>query len=168
MEGTKKVKSRSIHQYSWNSEVDTTWISLIGWPHKTSIIEWPSYELFNYDFWGWKVQDKRLDVLKVRGWKVWEEWIVLQPFGRTDGRHYISASIFFRHCRSFCKSYVHSQYLVRSCIDWPLCHLRCHLRPNSWNCVCFYWTRLNVSFTNYDYKMWGADSPIKLIFCQPL
>ena len=26
----------SFHQYSWNSEVDTTWISLIGSPHKTS------------------------------------------------------------------------------------------------------------------------------------
>ena len=35
--GQKKIKSRSFHQYSWNSEVDTTWISLIGWPHKTSI-----------------------------------------------------------------------------------------------------------------------------------
>ena len=28
----------SFHQYSWNSEVETTWISLIGWPQKTSII----------------------------------------------------------------------------------------------------------------------------------
>ena len=27
----------SFHQYSWNSEVETTWISLIGWQHKTSI-----------------------------------------------------------------------------------------------------------------------------------
>ena len=36
MEGTKKIKSMSFHQYSWNSEVDTTWISLIGWHHKTS------------------------------------------------------------------------------------------------------------------------------------
>ena len=35
MEGTKK-KSMSFHQYSWNSEVETTWISLIGWHHKTS------------------------------------------------------------------------------------------------------------------------------------
>ena len=26
----------SFHQYSWNYEVDTTWISLIGWPQKTS------------------------------------------------------------------------------------------------------------------------------------
>ena len=34
--GTKKSKSRSFHQYSWNSEVETTWISLIGWHHKTS------------------------------------------------------------------------------------------------------------------------------------
>ena len=36
MEGTKKIKSTSFHQYSWNSEVQTTWISLIGWHHKTS------------------------------------------------------------------------------------------------------------------------------------
>ena len=36
MEGTKKIKSTSFHQYSWNFEVETTWISLIGWPHKTS------------------------------------------------------------------------------------------------------------------------------------
>ena len=36
MEGTKKMKSMSFHQYSWNSEVETTWISLIGWHHKTS------------------------------------------------------------------------------------------------------------------------------------
>jgi hypothetical protein len=34
--GQKKVKPKSFHQYSWNSEVETTWISLIGWPHKTS------------------------------------------------------------------------------------------------------------------------------------
>ena len=38
MEGTKKIKSMSFHQYSWNSEVETTWISLIGWHHKTSNI----------------------------------------------------------------------------------------------------------------------------------
>ena len=36
MEGTKKIKSMSFHQYSWNSEVWTTWISLICWHHKTS------------------------------------------------------------------------------------------------------------------------------------
>ena len=34
MEGMKKIKSMSFHQYSWNSEVKTT--SLIGWHHKTS------------------------------------------------------------------------------------------------------------------------------------
>ena len=38
MEGTKKIKSTSFHQYSWNSEVETNWISLIGWHHKTSSI----------------------------------------------------------------------------------------------------------------------------------
>ena len=30
------MKSMSSHQYPWNSEVETTWISLIGWHHKTS------------------------------------------------------------------------------------------------------------------------------------
>ena len=30
------IKTTSFHQYSWNSEVETTWIRLIGWPHKTS------------------------------------------------------------------------------------------------------------------------------------
>ena len=39
----EKIKSRSFHQYSWNSEVDTTWISLIDWPHKTSITYWPLF-----------------------------------------------------------------------------------------------------------------------------
>ena len=34
--GQKKIKPKSFLQYSWNSEVETTWISLIGWPHKTS------------------------------------------------------------------------------------------------------------------------------------
>ena len=38
MEGTKKIKSMSLHQYSWNSEVEKTWISLIDWHHKTSTI----------------------------------------------------------------------------------------------------------------------------------
>ena len=28
----------SFHQYSWNSEVETTWISFIGWHHKISTI----------------------------------------------------------------------------------------------------------------------------------
>ena len=34
--GTKKMFSRSFHQYSWNSEVETTWKSLICWQHRTS------------------------------------------------------------------------------------------------------------------------------------
>ena len=45
MEGTKKIKSTSFHQYSWNSEVETTWISLIGWYHKTSSVYWHDYIL---------------------------------------------------------------------------------------------------------------------------
>ena len=45
MEGTKKIKSTSFHQYSWNSEVETTWISLIGWHHKTSNNYLPIYSL---------------------------------------------------------------------------------------------------------------------------
>ena len=36
MKGMKKIKSMSSHQYSWNSEVETTWIILICWHHKTS------------------------------------------------------------------------------------------------------------------------------------
>ena len=39
VEGTKKIKTLSFHQYSWNSEVEKTWITLIGWPHKTSTVE---------------------------------------------------------------------------------------------------------------------------------
>ena len=39
--GQKKIKSKSFHQYSWNSEVETTWISLIDWHHKTSNILCP-------------------------------------------------------------------------------------------------------------------------------
>ena len=45
MEGMKKTKSTSFHHYSWNSEVETTWISLIGWHHKTSIQYWWFYLL---------------------------------------------------------------------------------------------------------------------------
>ena len=45
-----KFKSSSFHQYSWSSEVETTWISLIGWPHRTSInylpYFWPSKQLW--------------------------------------------------------------------------------------------------------------------------
>jgi hypothetical protein len=29
-EGTKKIKTTMFHQYSYNTEVETTWISLIG------------------------------------------------------------------------------------------------------------------------------------------
>ena len=57
MEGTKKIKSMSFHQYSWNSEVETTWISLIGWHHKTSTKYVPKYaELCRgklYPYFGW-------------------------------------------------------------------------------------------------------------------
>ena len=41
MEGMKRIKSMSFHQYSWNSEAETTPISLIGWHHKTSTIYCP-------------------------------------------------------------------------------------------------------------------------------
>ena len=54
MEGTKKIKSTSFHLYSWNSEVETNWISLISWHHKTSNIhQWcfihPAFLAFNQD-----------------------------------------------------------------------------------------------------------------------
>ena len=35
-EGTKKLKTTLFHWYSWNSEVETTWNSLICWRHRTS------------------------------------------------------------------------------------------------------------------------------------
>ena len=39
MKGMKKIESMSLHQYSWNSEIETTWIILIGWHHKTSTVK---------------------------------------------------------------------------------------------------------------------------------
>ena len=42
---TKKIKSTSCHQYS---EVETTWISLIGWHHKISNKYVCSIELYTY------------------------------------------------------------------------------------------------------------------------
>ena len=38
MEGTKQIKLISFHQCSINYEVETTWICLISWDHKTSIL----------------------------------------------------------------------------------------------------------------------------------
>ena len=38
--GIKKLRSMLFHQYSWNSEVETTWISLICWAHRTSSMYW--------------------------------------------------------------------------------------------------------------------------------
>ena len=37
-EGTISKKRRLFHWFSRNSELEATWISLIGWPHKTSSI----------------------------------------------------------------------------------------------------------------------------------
>ena len=34
--GTKKIKTTLFHWYSWNSELETTWNSWIGWRHRTS------------------------------------------------------------------------------------------------------------------------------------
>ena len=39
MEGKKKIKSTW-----WNSEVETTWISLIGWPHETFRLKYLLYQ----------------------------------------------------------------------------------------------------------------------------
>ena len=40
-EGTISKKRRPFHWFSRNSELEATWISLIGWPHKMSITYWP-------------------------------------------------------------------------------------------------------------------------------
>ena len=42
------------HQYSWNSEVETTWISLIGWPLRTST----TYILVRYARYAYNVVNK--------------------------------------------------------------------------------------------------------------
>ena len=41
VEDTKK--KMSFHQYSWNSEVETSWISLIGWPYYLSFTYYSFY-----------------------------------------------------------------------------------------------------------------------------
>ena len=41
----KKIKTTSFDQYSWNSKVEKTWISLIGWPHKTSNLQFLHFVL---------------------------------------------------------------------------------------------------------------------------
>ena len=38
-EGTISKQWRSFHWFSLNSELEATWINLIGWPHKASILE---------------------------------------------------------------------------------------------------------------------------------
>ena len=51
MEGMKKIKSTLFHQYSWNSEVETTWISLIGCHHKTSTLQCLCFRCWNSSKW---------------------------------------------------------------------------------------------------------------------
>ena len=60
MEGTKKIKSTLFHQYSWYSEVETTWISLISWHQKTSstyAIKGYMYKNWSVSLWWWWWQD---------------------------------------------------------------------------------------------------------------
>ena len=38
-----------LYQYSWNSKVETTWISLICWHHKTSITYHDTYILSSFN-----------------------------------------------------------------------------------------------------------------------
>jgi hypothetical protein len=45
----KNFKKMSFHQYSWNSEVEKTWISLIGWPHKSFIAYVKSFCMHVYE-----------------------------------------------------------------------------------------------------------------------
>ena len=56
--------SGSFHQYSWNSEVETTWKSLICWQHRMSNIYLNRDKSQNYktDFWHWKL------TLKIKFW----------------------------------------------------------------------------------------------------
>ena len=44
--------SRLFHQYSWNSVVETTWKSLIGWRHRTSSnYVFPTIRFLKIVFW---------------------------------------------------------------------------------------------------------------------
>ena len=76
MEGTKKIKSTSFHQYSWNSEVETTWISLFGWHHKTSstyacLLESSEYLFVFWTFCHWFTE------LHLIYWLSYDCWILI-------------------------------------------------------------------------------------------
>ena len=73
MKGTKKIKSMSFHQYSWNSEVEKYWISLIGWHHKTSTVYcigmWRRTILLSRLFW-YSLRVRRFSHLKIVCWNL--------------------------------------------------------------------------------------------------
>ena len=77
VEGTKKVKTKSFHQYSLNFEVEKTWISLIGWPHKTSIKEWE-----------FKAEKKRNVQLCFMSYGPILVWVMVSPYAKlATGSH---------------------------------------------------------------------------------
>ena len=49
---TKKLKSMLFHQDLWNSELETTWKSLIGWPHRMSTSCLVIFKSIHW-FWIW-------------------------------------------------------------------------------------------------------------------
>ena len=101
MEGMKKMKSMSFHQYSWNSEVETTWISLIGWHHKTSTTELLTGVVIN-DVW-----------IKIELSSSWS--YTIQNHIATINEPKVSISV--KNWRHFFKK------IVRSFVDVPICHL---------------------------------------------
>ena len=90
MEAPKKIKSMSFHQYSRNSDVETTWISLIGSHHKTSNM----YVLMNEDS-TWKSRilimprEAFRKVCKFPTFLVFTSW----GNGRGTSRHILGISI---------------------------------------------------------------------------
>ena len=97
MEGTKKIKSTSFHQYSWNYEVETTWINLIGWHHKTSSKYCHTAHCLQWKIWALKCRNVHLS------WRFWSSNSFQQFFEnaiRKGFKAYVSEEILNWHCLS--------------------------------------------------------------------
>ena len=100
-----------LHQYSWNSEVETTWISLIGWPQKMSNTYYKPKHTDQDSFQG--ICDKHLQIH--RDHKAW--WLIVANLS-----HCLCGSVFSQ------KKCVHQLYLDNGTyrhlleMSWPIGH----------------------------------------------
>ena len=99
-----KLKPRSFHQYLWNSEVETTWISLIGWPHRTSSLyyfsRWCRAEK-NYIFQCAEVKNISIGISRsvVELWFVdGTPWKEIASRSKSHCRHLFSSVFFLNPC----------------------------------------------------------------------